>query len=293
MSGTIKNEFLRKAGLAASCPEQAIDGSQMPGRGTAGRKHPAVAFCATAYTQKLDDTTAHRHESSSFSGLTVGHKNHTTFPIEILDAHAVELPLVSHSRIAHQDDDVAEKLEGSPSRGAGLSSFKQPPFCFIIKPKMPPMLLHHFDFWSVADHLPLLRFVEHSSQRPQSTVGIGGRARKFQLLGAIACDLVHSQLHNRCRLQQPPNYRSQLQLAIFTALTDFVSWETWSGRESNASRFGICLHPTDPENVEPPPFRSCEYRPAYLPDPLVMDIGEAGIEEPMWVYMSFMKTSSA
>ena len=66
-------------------------------------------------------------------------------------------------------------------------------------------------------------------------------------------------------------------------------WERWSGRHGNASPFGICLRPSDPEDVGPPPFPSWEYRPAYLPDPLVMDIGEAGIEEPMWVYMSFMK----
>ena len=65
-------------------------------------------------------------------------------------------------------------------------------------------------------------------------------------------------------------------------------WERWSGREGNACPFGICLRPTDPQHVGPPPFSSWEYRPAYLPDPLVLHIGEAGIEEPMWVYMSFM-----
>jgi hypothetical protein len=32
-----------------------------------------------------------------------------------------------------------------------------------------------------------------------------------------------------------------------------------------------------------------EYRPLYLPDPLVMQIGEAGVEEPMWVYLSFIR----
>jgi hypothetical protein len=32
-----------------------------------------------------------------------------------------------------------------------------------------------------------------------------------------------------------------------------------------------------------------EYRPAYLPDPLFMNIGEAGVEEPMWVYLNFMQ----
>jgi Glyoxalase-like domain len=68
-------------------------------------------------------------------------------------------------------------------------------------------------------------------------------------------------------------------------------WERWSGREGRACPFGICLRPTGPKNEGPPPFPSWEYRPAYLPDPLVMHIGEAGIEEPMWIYMSFMTRS--
>jgi hypothetical protein len=66
-------------------------------------------------------------------------------------------------------------------------------------------------------------------------------------------------------------------------------WERWSGRERDVSPFGICLRPIDPKDAGPPPFPSWKYRPAYLPDPLVMHIGNAGIEEPMWVYMSFMK----
>lgn len=65
-------------------------------------------------------------------------------------------------------------------------------------------------------------------------------------------------------------------------------WERWSRREANASPFGICLRPVDSQDTGPP-FPAWEYRPAYLPDPLSMRIGEAGIEEPMWVYMSFMK----
>ena len=65
-------------------------------------------------------------------------------------------------------------------------------------------------------------------------------------------------------------------------------WERWSGRQSNASPFGICLRPVDSEDAEWP-FPAWEYRPAYLPDPLVMHIGDAGIEEPMWVYLSFMQ----
>ncbi len=65
-------------------------------------------------------------------------------------------------------------------------------------------------------------------------------------------------------------------------------WERWSGREHNASPFGICLRPVDSHDTRPP-FPAWEYRPAYLSDPFFMYIGEAGIEEPMWVYLGFMR----
>ena len=65
-------------------------------------------------------------------------------------------------------------------------------------------------------------------------------------------------------------------------------WERWSGRRDNACPFGICVRPVDSQEVTPP-FPGWEYRPAYLPAPLFMHIGEAGIEEPMWVYLSFLR----
>jgi Glyoxalase-like domain len=65
-------------------------------------------------------------------------------------------------------------------------------------------------------------------------------------------------------------------------------WERWSGREGGASPFGICLRPGD-STMSEAPFPAWEYRPAYLPAPLVMHIGEATVEEPMWVYLSFMR----
>lgn len=65
-------------------------------------------------------------------------------------------------------------------------------------------------------------------------------------------------------------------------------WERWSGRQGNASPFGICMRPVNPQDTESP-FPAWEYRPAYLPEPLVMHIGEAGIDEPMWVHLSFMR----
>jgi len=65
-------------------------------------------------------------------------------------------------------------------------------------------------------------------------------------------------------------------------------WERWSGRKNHTSPFGICVRPADTHRTQVP-FPAWEYRPRYLPDPLAMNIAETGIEEPMWVYMSFMR----
>jgi hypothetical protein len=65
-------------------------------------------------------------------------------------------------------------------------------------------------------------------------------------------------------------------------------WERWSGRTDAASPFGICLRPVDAEDAGVP-FPAWEYRPSYLADPLAFQIGDSGVEEPMWVYLSFMR----
>jgi hypothetical protein len=62
----------------------------------------------------------------------------------------------------------------------------------------------------------------------------------------------------------------------------------WSAGHGTASPFGVCVRPVDPQNTELP-FPAWEYRPAYLPDPLVMHIAEGGVEEPMWVYLNFLR----
>lgn len=62
----------------------------------------------------------------------------------------------------------------------------------------------------------------------------------------------------------------------------------WSGRERDTCPFGVGLRPADPECITPP-FPTWEYRPIYLPDPLVMHVAETGVEEPMWFFLSFMR----
>jgi hypothetical protein len=69
-------------------------------------------------------------------------------------------------------------------------------------------------------------------------------------------------------------------------------WERWSGRGAVACPFGICLRPAgrqqDGSASSSLPFPGWEYRPSYLPEPLAMYIGEAGVSEPMWIYMDFL-----
>lgn len=67
-------------------------------------------------------------------------------------------------------------------------------------------------------------------------------------------------------------------------------WERWSGRESGACPFGICLRPRGPGQGELP-FPAWEYRPAYLGGSLVMHIEDAGVEEAMWLYLGFARRS--
>src|SRR5579864_4825444 len=160
---------------------------------------PPVSLFASV-PQNLEDSPAHRNKSSPFWGLAVWHKDHPVLPIQILDTHPEEFSFISHSCVAHQDHDVLEKETSSWAPVASQSSRYQFPFRVIVKTKVSSMLFHHFDFRSVGEHLPLLRFVQHSSQCSQSAVGICRRARKRQLLGAIACNLVEPQHRNGCRL---------------------------------------------------------------------------------------------
>jgi hypothetical protein len=107
---------------------------------------------------------------------------------------------------------------------------------------------------------------------PNSHPGQGTANRRFGFLNAMI-ELVW--VSNAEEVQSRKTERTQI-------------WERWSGRNDHACPFGICLRPTGDQDSEPP-FPAWEYRPSYLPDPLVMHIAEAGIEEPMWVYLNFMR----
>ena len=67
-------------------------------------------------------------------------------------------------------------------------------------------------------------------------------------------------------------------------------WERWSGRDGGACPFGILVRPVE-AGAAGVPFASEEYRPTWLPADLRIHIAPAGVQEPMWVYMPFMRRS--
>jgi len=117
----------------------------------------------------------------------------------------------------------------------------------------------------------LVQFGLHEGS-PNRHPGQGTACRRFAFAGAMIELLWVS---DQTEAKSPATSRTLL-------------WERWFGRNEKASPFGICLRPVDAQ-ASAAPFCSWEYRPIYLPHPLSMSIGEAGLEEPMWVYMSFMR----
>ena len=64
-------------------------------------------------------------------------------------------------------------------------------------------------------------------------------------------------------------------------------WPRFAGRAAGASPFGLALRPSRP-GVGPGPFPGWEYRPAYLPVPLAVHVGEdVPAHEPWWFYLAF------
>ncbi len=68
-------------------------------------------------------------------------------------------------------------------------------------------------------------------------------------------------------------------------------WERWLQRNGGSCPFGVCVRPSSDDNGEAAPFPGWAYKPTYLPKPLAMQIGDAGLEEPMWVYLGFMRAA--
>jgi hypothetical protein len=67
-------------------------------------------------------------------------------------------------------------------------------------------------------------------------------------------------------------------------------WERWSRRGRGASPFGVCFRPVE-QGQEDVPFSSWEYRPPYLPEPLVIHMGTNSerAAEPLLFYFPLVR----
>lgn len=64
-------------------------------------------------------------------------------------------------------------------------------------------------------------------------------------------------------------------------------WSRWSQRRSEASPFGVLFRPAH-RGAEVVPFPCWEYKPRYLPSPLVIHVGaDVPLSEPWWGYLAF------
>jgi hypothetical protein len=68
-------------------------------------------------------------------------------------------------------------------------------------------------------------------------------------------------------------------------------WERWSRRETGICPFGLILRPEAPGSGDVP-FEAREYRPPYLPHPLVFQVAaNTPLSEPLLTYMDFARTA--
>lgn len=67
-------------------------------------------------------------------------------------------------------------------------------------------------------------------------------------------------------------------------------YDRWMERKRGGCPFGFIFRP-DTDHPEPPPFPAWEYRPDWLPSPQVIHMAETPIDEPLWIYMDFLRAS--
>ena len=137
-----------------------------------------------------------------------------------------------------------------------------------------PIELDHVFVCTAADAPEAEKLVQFGLREapPNQHLGQGTACRRFSFLNAM---IELFWVSDEREAQNPTTRRTLL-------------WQRWVGRQGNTCPFGICVRPVDPQESGPP-FPAWDYRPAYLPDPLVMHIGEAGVDEPMWIYLGFMR----
>lgn len=140
---------------------------------------------------------------------------------------------------------------------------------------MASLELDHLFIWTDVGAPEAERLVAFglTEGQPNSHPGQGTACRRFFFRNAYL-ELVW--VHDTAEAQAEP-----------TASTGI--WPRWAARRTGTSPFGLGLRPAQP-GAGGVPFRAWEYRPAYLPAPLVIDIArDVPLSEPFWFHLGFAR----
>src|SRR5437016_4757008 len=179
MAATVKYEVFRKTSLQPCLRKVFCNGTEVRNLGTPSpsREHPSfllvtIFFVTAAAAQDFKDSVAHRYRSPSLQGLAVGNENIPIPPVDVLNSHPVKFSSIAHSGIAHQLDDVLEKLQALSSPSTLGSRRQQLFFRFVIQSLLSFIFFCALQFGSLANQLPFLSFVEHAAQCPHGAIEV-------------------------------------------------------------------------------------------------------------------------
>src|SRR5258708_1594892 len=163
VSSTIHHQVFGESGLCPGPGELLIDPGQVSGFRPIRRKHPSSSFAGAACYEQIGNTITHGNAPPRFRSLALRVENRTVVPINVLNAHSAYLGDVPHTRIAHNHDDVLERLT---QEGHQLS------FGSVVEQSLSPRFLLEFSFWNSRNITPAHALAKYAAQGSESIVGV-------------------------------------------------------------------------------------------------------------------------
>jgi hypothetical protein len=167
----------------------------MAAAGTLGGKNPTLFLFLAARLERSYHSGAEWHVAPPFGGLALVHVITIVGPIDIFPAHDKDLFVVSHARITHDHQYVAQRLLQEGQK-LGFGVFIDHALAFILH--------QQFDLGRGPQQLPFDGLAQHATQGAQRIVVIGRTTGKTEPFGVISGNGIHSHRSDPCPDQQPP-----------------------------------------------------------------------------------------
>jgi hypothetical protein len=163
MPRTIHHQIFGKPGLGPGPGELLIDPGQVSSFRPIRRKYPSSSLAGAARHEQIENTVTHGNAPPRFGSFALRIEKHTVVPINVLDAHATYFGDVPHTPIAHDPDDVLERL---------MQERHQFGFGSIVEQFLSPRFLLELRFWNSRNKTPADTLAQDTAQGPESIVGV-------------------------------------------------------------------------------------------------------------------------